>query len=327
MIMGSTKAKLLKLLEGSRKSYISGGALAKELAVSRNAVWKAVQSLRSDGYGISAVTNKGYRLEVCGDTLTEAGIIGNLRNAGVFRIEVRKSVTSTNTVLLEMAAKAAPEGYVIAAESQTAGKGRMGRTFHSPAGHGVYFSLLLRPRSKVKEASLITAAAAVAAARAIEHVTGVGVGIKWVNDLFVDGKKVCGILTEAAFDMESGYIESAVLGIGINVTMPQEGYPEDIGSVATAVTDRNSGKEGERCRLIAAVLDNFWEFYQNLSAREFLSEYRSRSIILGRDIHVLTRGGIRRVHALALNDECELVVRREDGGTETLSSGEVSIIT
>jgi BirA family biotin operon repressor/biotin-[acetyl-CoA-carboxylase] ligase len=318
--------QLLRLLGENCGGCVSGGALAKELAVSRNAVWKAVESLRANGYDISAVRSKGYRLETSGDLLSAGGINDNIRNSGAFHVEVRKSLTSTNTVLREAAAKGAPEGYVIAAEEQTAGKGRQGRAFHSPAGHGAYFSLLLRPGYTASDAALLTSAAAVAAARAIEEVFGVSVGIKWVNDLFVDGKKVCGILTEASFDMESGLIESAVLGIGINVTMPEDGFPEELRNVAASLTERRTGKDSERCRLIAATLDDFWEYYENLSARAFLDEYRSRSIVLGHDIYVLTGGAQRQARALAIDDGCGLVVRYEGGETATVNSGEVRVV-
>jgi len=321
----NVKSRLLRLLEDNKGAYISGGALAKELAVSRNAVFKAVESLRAEGYEISAVTNKGYRLEHSGDILSAAGISGHLSNADVFSVDVRKSVASTNTLLREMAAKGTPEGYVLVAEEQTSGKGRHGRSFHSPARHGVYFSLLLRPGLRASDAAMITSAAAVAAARAIEEVVGVRVGIKWVNDLFADSKKVCGILTEAAFDMESGSIESAVLGIGINVTRPETGFPPELEDIATQLADRTFGADGERNRLIAATLDNFWEIYTS-RGREFMDEYRARSIVLGQDIYVLSGGEQTLAHALEIDDDCGLVVRYENGATATLSSGEVSIL-
>jgi len=319
------KLKIIGVLEGKKGDFVSGGALAKELAVSRNAIWKAIESLRSDGYDISAVTNKGYRMEKKGDTISEAGIVSQLKTDGLFRIDVRRLVTSTNTLLRDIAAKGAPEGYVLVAEEQTAGKGRLGRGFHSPAGHGVYFSLLLRPGAQTGDSSLITSAAAVASARAIENVFGVRVGIKWVNDLFADGKKVCGILTEAVLGMESGMIESAILGIGINITSPPEGFPDELKGIATALTDRSKGRDGERCRLIAETLDIFWSYYQNLAGRRFLDEYRQRSIILGQDILVLSGDETRPARALAINDDCGLEVRYEDGKTATLRSGEVSI--
>ena len=320
------KSQLLKLMIENREEYLSGGALSKELSVSRNMIWKAVQSLRDEGYSISAVTNRGYRLDNSGDVLSAAGIEVNLKTAGVFQIEVRKTVKSTNTALREIAAKNTPEGFVLAAEGQTAGKGRQGRGFHSPPGHGVYFSLLLRPGAKTADATLITSAAAVAAARAIEQVFGVRVGIKWVNDLFARGKKVCGILTEAVFGMESGIIESAVLGIGVNITSPEQGYPEDIKDIAAALTDRKEGKDNERCRLIAATLDSFWEYYQDLAARGFLDEYRARSIVLGQDIFVLSGGNKRPARALAVDENCGLEVRYNNGETATLRYGEVSVV-
>ena len=320
----SIKSQLIALLENSHDAYISGDQLAKELSVSRNAVWKTVESLREEGYGISATTNRGYCLVDCGDALSEDGITAHIKNESVFHIDVRKSVMSTNTLLRELAAKGVPEGYVVVAEEQTAGKGRLGRTFYSPAGHGVYFSLLLRPGAGTPDASLITSAAAVAAAQAIEEVTGVHVGIKWVNDLFLEDKKVCGILTEASFDMESGLIDSAVLGIGVNITKPERGYPEGLGDVAAAIADRQAGKDGKRRRLIAAILDNFWAFYQDLSARRFLDEYRARSILLGQDIYVSSRDGARLARALEIDDDCKLIVRYETGETVALNSGEVS---
>ena len=333
------KSQLLRLLMDNRCEYISGETLAHKLVVSRNAIWKAVESLRAEGYRISAMTNKGYRLEENGDIITEAGLTGFIKNTGVFQVDIRKSVTSSNSVLRELASKGAPEGYVLIAEEQTAGKGRLGRSFHSPGGHGVYFSLLLRPGDRAfgsdhgpqsaisgaGDTSLITAAAAVATAQAIEEFTGVHAGIKWVNDLFVNGKKVCGILTEAVFSMESGMMESAVLGIGINITRAEEGFPEMLEGIAGTLTDRATGGDGERCRIIAATLDYFWKYYKSLSSREFLDEYRERSIVTGRDIMVLSGGGQRIARALYVDDNCGLVVRYEDGETATLVSGEVSI--
>lgn len=328
----SLKASLVELLERSNGDYISGNLLAGTLRVSRNAIWKAVESLRSEGYEISAVTNRGYRLVGSGDVLSEAGVEKCLATKGVFSIEVRKSVSSTNSVLRELAVKGAPEGYALAAEGQTEGKGRLGREFHSPAGYGVYFSLLLRPGGGASgssgapgSAALITSAAAVAAARAIESVLGIRVGIKWVNDLFVGDKKVCGILTEATLDMESGMVDSAVLGIGVNISEPEGGYPDAIRDIAAPLLQHKAGRGGIRCRLIASVLDNIWAYYSNLAGKEFLDEYRERSIVLGRRIYVLSGGEAKPASALEIDDECRLKVRYDNGEIATLGSGEVSI--
>jgi len=325
MVDMDIKSQLLKLFENNEDGYISGGALAKQLTVSRSYVWKAVVSLRSEGYEIHAATNKGYRLERHGDVLTAAGIAAHLKNADFFHVEVQRTVTSTNTICREKAAAGAPEGYVLAAEEQTAGKGRMGRAFYSPMGRGVYFSLLLRPGASMTDAPLITSAAAVAAARAIEEILGVSVGIKWVNDLYLHGKKVCGILTEAVIGMENGLMESAVIGIGINITAPETGYPVELSGVAAALTNRSGGKDNERRRLIAATLDNLLGYYRNISAKGFIEEYRSRSIITGQDVYVLDSNGSRPARALAIDDDCGLIVRFEDGAAATLRAGEVSV--
>ena len=324
-LIENIKARLFRVLAENDENYISGASLAKELLVSRNAIWKAVQSLRLEGYDISAVTNKGYRLNKSGDRLSEAAISGYIKTAGVFSVELLKSVASTNTVLCGMAAKGAPEGYVVVAEEQTAGRGRQGRSFHSPPDSGIYFSLLLRPGSKADDAALVTSAAAVATAQAIGQITGVEVGIKWVNDLFYKNKKVCGILTEATLDMESGMVESIVLGIGINITRPENGFPGLLENVATALIEKTEGKENIRCRLIAATLDNFWKYYLSLAQRGFLEEYRKRSIVLGRDIYVLSGEERIPAHALAIDEDCRLIVRYENGKKATLNSGEVRV--
>ena len=339
----SLKMKLVELLEESGDGYVSGNSLAGALSVSRNAVWKAVESLRAEGYDILAVTNRGYRLAGYGDALSVSGIEKNLTTKGVFVIDVRKSVSSTNTVLRELAVKGAPEGYVLVAEEQTAGKGRLGRDFHSPGGHGIYFSLLLRPGSGASSRSgtqgggasglggtqggveLITSAAAVAVAGAIEAVLGIRVGIKWVNDLFIGDRKVCGILTEATFDMETGTADSAVLGIGVNISEPESGYPDAIRSIAAPLLQSKAGFGGVRSRLIAAVLDSIWGYYQNLAGKEFLDEYRDRSVVLGRRIYVISGGEATPARALEIDDECRLKVRYDDGVVATLGSGEVSV--
>ena len=257
-----------------------------------------------------------------------------LKSQGAFRVETRETVGSTNTVLREIAASGAPEGFVLAAEEQTAGKGRLGRSFYSPGGRGVYFSLLLRPDFAASDVKLITPAAAVAAAQGIDEVFGVRVGIKWVNDLLVNGKKVCGILTESALVAGSDVVEYAILGIGINVFAPAAGFPEDIRGVATALVGEGAVNGDKRCRLIAAVLDKFRHYYRKLPDREFLDEYRARSVVIGRDVDVLSANGSHRpARALAIDDECRLVVRFADSpadsvtdcGTVALDSGEISV--
>ena len=324
----NVKSELLRIFSENPSDYVSGEELAKRLSVSRNAVWKAVQSMRGEGYHISAVTNKGYRLDSNADVVSAQAISACFRNPGIFHVEFRKSVDSTNTALREMADRAnLAEGFVLAADGQSAGKGRRGRGFFSPPGHGIYFSILLKIGNKTVDAALITALAAVAASMAIEEIMGITTGIKWVNDLYLNNKKVCGILTEAVYDMESGRIETAVLGIGINVTTPPGGYPHELKDIVTALTDKHTAANNERCRLIAATLDNFMEHYRNLSELNFLNEYRKRSIIIGREVDVVSLdGSTKKAQVLKIDDRCGLVVKYKDGKTATLTSGEVRIV-
>ncbi len=320
------KEQVLKELENHKGEYISGGKLAETLHFSRNAVWKAVKSLLADGHDIHAVTNRGYCLLPSSNVLTAAAVVKHLGTlTGVFDIDVRKSVTSTNTVLKGLAAQGEQEGKVIIAEEQTAGRGRLGRSFYSPAASGIYFSVLLRPSVQAADATLMTTAAAVAVAQTVESVTGAKAQIKWVNDIFCGDKKVCGILTEGSFDMESGAMDYAVVGIGVNITPPAGGFPDEINNVATAVCDQESVPPGIRGRLIAEILTRFWGFYKNLSGKEYLDEYKARSLIVGKDVDVIIGDNIRPARALDIDDSCRLVVRFPDGAVKTLSSGEVSI--
>ena len=363
------------------------------------------------------------KIELHVDDLSEAGISRYLRHSGDFHVEVRKTVTSTNTILKDASSCATgwgqtvgglpggglsegrlpdgglPEWYVLVAEEQTAGKGRMGRPFHSPSGHGLYFSVLLRPGNGAFSASphddgvgragsgnpalLITSVAAVAAARAIQEVTGIRVGIKWVNDLLIGGKKVCGILTEAVIRAGSanqgsaqdgyaqggeawgsgcpgsGYIDSIVVGFGINVIKPKNGYPEALEDIATALYDgteagtdaggaaagnagnRKTGVNStnangaeanispahgvERCRLIAATLDYFRELYEKLPDRGFLDEYRDLSVLPGKEITIYSGAEHQTGRVIAIDDDCGLVVHYANGQTVTINSGEVSV--
>ena len=196
------KDRVLAALEASRGTYLSGQALAQQLQVSRNAVWKAISQLRESGYPIQAVSHRGYCLDVDSPLLSPQSIARHLTVPGL-QAEVAQTVSSTNTLLRQRAEEGAPEGLVLAAVEQTAGKGRQGHSFFSPPDTGLYLSLLLRPKLSAQDALLLTTCAAAAVALAIEACAGVEAQIKWVNDVFCRGKKVCGILTEAAQGLES----------------------------------------------------------------------------------------------------------------------------
>ena len=320
----STKEQVLAQLSAAKNEYVSGERLAQELSVSRNAVWRAIEALRADGWQIDAVTNRGYALTGSPDALTPEGILAFMRDGSRFEIETHRTVTSTNTLLKEQAEKGAPEGKIVIASEQTGGKGRLGRSFYSPLGTGVYTSILLRPTFSPSQSLCITTAAAVAVAEAIERVAGAEPRIKWVNDIYVRGKKVCGILTEAAFDMERNLLRHAVLGIGINLVEPEGGYPSDIAAVAAPVFTRAEYSPQKRDELLACLVERFWGYYENLTGKEFLKGYQSRSMLDGMEVNVIG-SAIRPAVALGVDDEFRLRVRYEDGSEELLQSGEISV--
>ncbi len=241
-------------------------------------------------------------------------------------LDVRQldEVSSTNTLLKEQATLGAAEGTVMTARSQTAGRGRRGRSFFSPKGSGLYLSLLLRPKLSPEEVAMLTTAAASAAALAIEEVSEKKAGIKWVNDIWLDGRKVCGILCEAGYKSD-GSLDHVIVGAGINVTAPPEGFPPELADIAGAVFSADEAPFEARERIAAAFLNHFTRFYTNMGAREYFPEYKKRSFLLGREINVLRGGDAIPAAALDINDECHLLVRYPDGSTEYLSSGEVSI--
>ena len=318
-----TKEQLLRLLEDNRERHVSGAAMAKAIGVSRNAVWKAVKALRAEGYAIDAVTNRGYALSQENDLLSPQGIERFLPDSHAFAVTVRKRVDSTNAEARRRALEGAAEGTVVVAEEQTAGKGRPGKTFFSPAATGLYLSIVLRPTLAADRGQFITCAAAVACAQAIEQVTGAESLIKWVNDIYCDGRKVAGILTEGVVDMESGRFEHAVLGIGVNVKPPTDGFPHDIADVAGAVLGDHTG--AIRCELAAAILARFWSLYQHMDDPKLHDEYRRRCFLLGQPL--IVRQGASRVRARAvdLTPDFKLVIELPDKSRRELPYGEVTI--
>lgn len=319
----SIKDEVLKTLEENKGHYISGGDLASTLKVSRNAIWKAIKSLEKNGYTIDAIPNRGYCLSSNSDILSPQSIAQHL--ACDLDIHVYKIVSSTNTVLKEMAEQGAKEGTVIISEEQSMGRGRMGKKFFSPSGTGIYLSILLRPDIPAKEALFLTTSAAVATAKAIETVSDKKADIKWVNDIFIDNKKVCGILTEASFNIETNKLDYAIVGIGINVCTPVGGFPDNISNIATSVFDKSSDSINKRSLLIANLLNYFMDYYKDLSSKKYIKEYISRSMLIGKKISVIDKEQAFDATALKIDNDCRLQVQFTDGTKKWLSSGEVSI--
>ena len=258
------------------------------------------------------------------DTLSEEGVRRYLHTDGL-RLQVVPVISSTNTVLKRMAEEGAEEGLCLIAEEQTAGKGRMGRSFYSPAGSGLYMSVLLRPKLSATDAVNITACAAVAVAEAIESLAPVQARIKWVNDVYVEGRKVCGILTEASLDSATAAVNYLVVGIGINTRPPEGGFPADLQKIAGSVFGEEETPE-LRCRLAAAVLDRLLGYYEHLQERPWLEEYRKRSLVTGKEIRVLMPGKEpENGTAIGIGDDFSLLMQMEDGTLRRLNSGEVSI--
>lgn len=316
----SIKNDVLLQLEAADGQYISGQDLADSLGVTRSAVWKAIQNLRGEGLPIDSSPNVGYRLNRGGDALLPELVTRNLPEK--YRdtvVSVLESVDSTNNEGKRRLAVPGAERELIIAISQTAGRGRMGRAFYSPADTGLYMSLLLRRSGDFSSAVYFTTAASVAVARAIERLCDKRPMIKWVNDLYLDGSKICGILTEAVSDFESGLISGVVIGIGVNLKTTD--FPEEIRLRATALGDSAPG----RCELAAAICAELLEILDALPDTSFLTDYRERSLVLGKQVDFTQHGETKTALAVDIDDRGGLIVKFDDGRTETLSSGEISL--
>lgn len=235
------------------------------------------------------------------------------------RLREYECVGSTNAVALEAARAGEAEGLIVVAEKQTAGRGRRGRSFFSPAGSGLYMSLLLRPTIAPERAVLLTAAAATAVCGALEAVCGVSASIKWVNDVLVDGKKVCGILVESAAGPDG--LEYAVVGIGVNLAEPEGGFPEELRGIAGAV----SGGAERRGELVSEILARLMRLYAAIERGEGVEGYAERVTPPGTRVTVLAPDGAREATVLGTDINCRLLVRYDDGGEGALFSGEISI--
>lgn len=315
------KEQVLTLLLENTGQPVSGSEMAARLGVTRNAVWKAIRQLTADGCRIEAATNRGYTLSDTADPLIAPLIQKDLTTVRLGReIRIEETLDSTNDHAKRLAARGAPDGTVVIARQQTGGKGRRGRNFFSPPDSGLYMTLLLRPDFPAADAAMLTSLTAVAVAEAIETLSPVSVGIKWVNDLFAGGKKLCGILTEASMDMESGMLEYMVVGIGVNVG--KINFPPELCDIATSIENETS-QPVRRSALAAAILNRMETRLADRSD-SFLEESRRRSIVLGKTVTV-TQGNLSYpAQAVGIDDQGRLVVQTA-GGIRHLGSGEISV--
>lgn len=318
------KEEILRLLR-SADGYISGQELCNRFGVSRTAVWKAINQLKEAGYEIEAQQNKGYRLMAAPDLMTEAEIKSLMHTDWVAKeVLYFDTIDSTNTKAQELAEKGYPSGTLVVADKQESGKGRRGRSWVSPSGTGIFMTLMIKPDINPNNASMLTLVAALAVARAITSVTGEEAMIKWPNDIVVNGKKVCGILTEmnAQFD----YINHIVVGIGINVH--NESFPEEISQMASSLMIEAGGKRFHRAQIIAETMSYFEQYYDTFLKTQDLSalvrEYDKLLVNRNKSVRVLDPKEPFDGKAMGITPKGELIVDTWES-RKLVSSGEVSV--
>lgn len=311
----TTRQALLQALSAAEGAYISGQQLAQQLGVSRAAVHKAAAALTAQGYALEAASRRGYRLLGGDPFCTEA--VGPYPAP----VQLYDTLESTNRTAKLLALEGAAHGTLVLAGGQTAGRGRLGRSFTSPAGKGVYCSVVLRPPLPAANAQTATIGAAVAVCRAVQMLCGLELAIKWVNDLYYKGKKVCGILTEAGTDLESGQLEWLVVGIGLNLTTSPADWPEELARTAGSLYPGGPAPVS-RAVLAGAIAR---ELLSLCPAFDCLDEYRARCFVPGHWVTVCTGAETYAAKALSIDDAGRLVVEREGGRQVSLQHGEVSI--
>lgn len=318
------KIHVLEALQNSGTDYVSGEQLSEMLGVSRTMIWKIINQLKADGYEIESSSRKGYRLAGTVDQLSQAGLSLLVKQAGwVNRVIYQDSIDSTNLEAKRLALQSEEDRVLIVANEQVAGRGRLGRSWHSDKGTGLWMSLLLRPDIEPEKSFRMTLIAAVSVAQAIEQVSGLRAGIKWPNDIVVGSRKVCGILTEMSAEWQK--INYLVLGIGINVN--QSEFPEEIAAIASSLM-RESGEKVNRLELLKACMAAFSHYelalYDDQRLAELLEVYRSRSVTLGKTVRVI--GKEERIgEALSIDDNGALFVAFENGEQAYVNYGEVSV--
>ncbi len=320
----SLKNKVLNYLEDRDKGFVSGQQLAEHFKVSRTAIWKAISELRKDGAIIDAVTNKGYLLVRESQKLSLSSLQKELPT---FDVHYFHTIDSTNSACKKIASEEKNKKTIVVASKQTSGKGRRGREFVSPDG-GIYFSLLIDSHNSNDDNLLITSIAAVAVSRAIKKVCGIESKIKWVNDVFIEDKKVCGILTEGVIDMEVGKIKSMVVGIGINFSTKVDKFPKEIRDIVTSIykNEQSIPNGVSRTKLVKEIVCEIYNIWERLPNRDFLNEYRERSNVIGENVTIYNRDNtVQTGVAKNIDDNAHLIVELEDKSQIKLSTGEVTL--
>jgi BirA family biotin operon repressor/biotin-[acetyl-CoA-carboxylase] ligase len=325
----TTNKNLLRYLKGEKGEWVSGEQLSNKLEISRTAVWKHIHKLRDKGYVIESSTKKGYRLQEISDLLLADEIREGL-NTQIFAqkdILHYKETDSTNTVAKDLAVRGAPEGTLVVAEKQTRGKGRRGRTWFSPAGSGIYASLILRPVISPGEAPRITLMTAVAVAEALLALIPLAFKIKWPNDILVNGKKIAGILTEISTEMDS--VDYIVVGLGLNVNTPKGNFTQDIREKATSILVE-TGKPFSRIKLLQACLQWYELYYERFQKGEFapiLDRWKELADIIGQLITVDMAGKMYSGKVMDVDNDGILILKDDEDKTHRIFSGDVTLLT
>lgn len=320
------KEEIISLLKKNKNEFISGEDISSVLGISRAAVWKYMKVIKEDGYNIESVSRKGYKLISSPDLLTFEEINPYLSTNYIGKqIIYFNSIDSTNNEAKKLANSGCLEGTVIISEEQTMGRGRLGRNWVSPKFKGIWMSIVLRPNIDPMNVAKITQVGAAAVLRAIKE-QGINAHIKWPNDIVLNNKKVCGILTEMSGEINN--INYVVMGIGVNVNIDKEDFPKDIQEIATSLKIEE-GKGIKRKTLVASILNNLEELYDEFTKNEDIKTSidicRENSILIGKTIKIINRSNVIMAEAINLSDDGKLIVKYEDGSIHEVISGEVSI--
>lgn len=316
---------LLHMLLHADGEFVSGEDISRHLAISRTAVWKHVNKLRDMGYEFEAVSRKGYRLITKPEKIDAAALQLALKTTVFGRKAVMlPSTLSTQGDVQKLAEEGVDEGAIVFAEEQTGGRGRFGRKWFSPSGKGIWMSVLLRPELAIQHTPQLTLLTGVAVCRAIRACTGAQAGIKWPNDLLIDGRKMCGILLEST--VEDHEVRYCVAGIGVDANFDKHDYPEDLQHIATSLKIE-TGHPVDRTALAAAILtelEHLYFLYQKEGFSVIASLWEALSVSLHRKVTITNPHGVIEGTTVGLDPSGALVVEKQDGQRELIVSGEVS---
>jgi BirA family biotin operon repressor/biotin-[acetyl-CoA-carboxylase] ligase len=316
-----TREQILNLLIENKGVYISGEKIANSLNISRTAVWKCINEIKNNGYNILSISKKGYCYDDSNDILSTYEIEKNL-NQNCYNIILYKTIKSTNQTAKEFAQQGDYNNTIILSEEQTEGRGRLGRSFYSPSNTGIYMSILIRPKLDINKGLLVTSCAAVAVCKAIENLTDIQPKIKWVNDIYIENKKVCGILTESSLDFESGTLDYVIIGIGINFTTLN--FPDTISNSACSIFEDTKFKFSRNI-LISEIINQFFPIINTIDDEKNILDYKKRSNILGEEIEITNKDKVFFAKAVDIDKNGFLIIENKDKTLSKLNTGEITI--